>query len=361
MRSISYMFHNIKKRFKEKKKSSIKKIREKKSEKFLKRKHIVRDYLWKAGVRVSEQTISKAVFIFVIIVNIIISSYLVINSSVNYGFSLTYTLIALFFVWVLLSSAILSLVWLIFYFGIDILIYRRKVEIEEVLPDFLQLTSANIRAGMPIDRSLWFAVRPRFGVLAKEIEEVAKRTFAGEELEVALREFSAKYDSLILRRSMYLLIEGLKAGGEVGGLLDRIATNIQQTHSMKKELAANVMTYVIFISVAVIFGAPFLFALSNNLIMIIQQIGGQISTSAAGSAGMGFSFSPDVIDLKDFKIFAYISLAITSFAASAIISTIQKGTIKAGIKYIPAFMFATITLFFIFSSIFESLFSGFFI
>ena len=360
MTSILDIFEDIEKKFREKKKAFHKKITEKNAEKFLKRKHVVREYLWKAGINISEQTVSKAIFIFVILVNIVLSSYLVINASVNHGFSFIYTIIALLFVWVLISFAIMFFVWLVFYFGIDLLIYRRKVEIEEVLPDFLQLTSANIRAGMPIDRSLWFAVRPRFGVLAKEIEEVAKRTFTGEDLEVALKAFSAKYDSLILQRSMYLLIEGLKAGGEVGGLLDRIATNIQQIHIMKKELAANVMTYVIFISVAVIFGAPFLFALSHNLILIIQQIGGQISMSSAGSAGMGFSFSPDVIDIKDFKIFAFVSLTITSFAASAIISTIQKGTIKAGVKYIPMFIIATLTLFFVFSSIFQSLFSGFF-
>ena len=42
-----------------------------------------------------------------------------------------------------------------------------------VLADFLGLTSSNISAGMPIDRALWFAVRPKFGILAREIEEVA--------------------------------------------------------------------------------------------------------------------------------------------------------------------------------------------
>ena len=75
--------------------------------------------------------------------------------------------------------------------------------IEENLPDYLEFTSANLRAGMPIDRALWFAVRPRFGVLAKEIEDVAKRTLAGEDLHVALVDFAKKYDSQILLRSVY--------------------------------------------------------------------------------------------------------------------------------------------------------------
>jgi pilus assembly protein TadC len=69
----------------------------------------------------------------------------------------------------------ISLLVVFFYF--DYKIYQRTKEIEEVLPEFLQLTSANISAGMTIDRALWFAVRPKFGVLAKEIEEVAKKYY----------------------------------------------------------------------------------------------------------------------------------------------------------------------------------------
>jgi len=41
-------------------------------------------------------------------------------------------------------------------------------------------------------RALWYAVRPRFGVLAREIEIVAKQTMSGEELDKALIRFFKK-------------------------------------------------------------------------------------------------------------------------------------------------------------------------
>ena len=66
------------------------------------------------------------------------------------------------------------LLGLLFFFYMDYKIYMRKVGIERVFPDFLQLTSANIRAGMAIDQALWHAIRPNFGVLAKEMEDVEK-------------------------------------------------------------------------------------------------------------------------------------------------------------------------------------------
>jgi pilus assembly protein TadC len=235
------------------------------------------------------------------------------------------------------------------YIFVDLKIFRRKVDIEDVLPDYLQLTASNIKAGMTIDRALWYAVRPRFGVLAKEIELVAKETMRGEDLKTALQKFADKYESILLKRSINLLIEGIDAGGEIGGLLNKIAANIQENKIMQKEMAANITTYVIFISFATIAAAPVLFALSGMLVQVLTGFGTSLGgmTSAAASAGLGLSFSGSGIKYADFRIFAITSLLITSFFSAVIIATIKKGSAKMGLKYIPIFMFITVSLYLI--------------
>ena len=124
-------------------------------------------------------------------------------------------ILALIEYWLL--SLLISLVIILFfaYSLITVRNVKRKKEVEEVLPDYLQLVSANLNAGMPIDQALWYAVRERFGILNEEIEIIARKTLSGEDLEQALVEFSEKYDSEILKKSIVLLIEGLKAGGEL--------------------------------------------------------------------------------------------------------------------------------------------------
>ncbi|MFH1134361.1 MAG: type II secretion system F family protein [Nanoarchaeota archaeon] len=238
----------------------------------------------------------------------------------------------------------------------DLRIFQRRMMIEEVFPDFLQLTAANIRSGMPIDRALWYAVRPRFGVLAKEVELVAKETLSGRDLEKSLVEFSKKYDSPTVERAINLLISGLEAGGEIGDLLTKIAMDIQETRIMKKDMAANVMTYVIFISFATLLAAPFLFALSYNLLIVIQRIMGNISLPQDSMSGGGFgnlliNMSAESISIPDFKIFAVLMLAVTSFFSAVIIAIIQKGSVKEGFKYIPIFIVSTIAIFYIASAI----------
>lgn len=321
------------------------------------RRYKLRFYLEKAGLVINPELLSKNLFNVCVFINLIISAFLIYHFSITLGISWTTILFSITALWILVFIVMLFILWVLFYIVVDLRIFKRKVNIEDVLPDYLQLTASNIKAGMTIDRALWYAVRPRFGVLANEIEMVAKETMRGEDLKAALLKFADKYDSMLLKRSINLLIEGIEAGGEIGDLLNKIAINIQENKIMKKEMAASVTTYVIFISFATIAAAPVLFALSGVLIKVITNLGAGLgdSTGAASSAGFALSFSGTGIKYSDFKIFAIVSLIITSFFSAVIIATIKKGSAKLGLKFIPIFIIITTTLFLIADKVLEKL------
>ncbi|MBI1979079.1 MAG: type II secretion system F family protein [Candidatus Aenigmarchaeota archaeon] len=319
-------------------------------------------YLEKAGLSLDPRWLSKSIFNLCILVNLVISAFLIYHFSTTLGVTWTTILLSITAIWVFAFVLMLFLFWILFYVIVDLKIFKRRVDIEDVLPDYLQLTASNIKSGMTIDRALWYAVRPRFGVLAKEIETVAKETMKGEDLREALQKFADKYESVLLKRSISLLIEGLDAGGEIGDLLNKIAVNIQENKIMRREMAANVTTYVIFISFATVAAAPVLFALSGILIKVVSGIGGSLGgvTGAASSAGFGLSFSGTGIQYADFRIFAVVSLLITSFFSAVIIATIKKGSAKSGFRYIPIFAVITVSLFFIADKVLGKLLGVFF-
>ena len=325
------------------------------------RKHRLRFYLERSGLDINTKKLSKNLFNLCVLINLIISFYLIYYFSVNLGFTWGTVISAMITLWILIFIIILFVLWILFYIMVDLRIFKRKIDIEEVLPDFLQLTASNIKAGMTVDRALWYAVRPRFGVLAKEIETVAKDTMGGEDLKRALERFAFKYDSALLKRSISLLTEGIESGGEIGDLLNRIALNIQEIKTMKKEMAANVTAYTIFISFATILGAPFLFSLAGVLIRVIKNLGSTLGAagSTASSTGFALSFSGTGVTYADFRIFALISLTMTSFFSASIIATIKKGDIKSGVRYIPIFIATTIILFLIASAILGKVISEF--
>ncbi len=325
-----------------------------------KRLNDLRNTLEKAGLVAKPATVSRAMLVLCVILNVLFTIYAVVRFYDSLKMNPVFLVLLLLGIWLLLFSIVLFILWFLFYISLDVAIFKRKQKMEQVLPDFLQLTSSNIRAGMTIDQALWFSVRPRFGVLAKEIEEVAKRTFAGESLDVALRHFVKKYDSKTLERSMNLLIEGVRAGGEIGNLLNKIASNIQEMNIMKKEMAANVTTYVIFITFATVLAAPFLFGMAYQLVIVIQEVFSRVNISPGTVTGFPIQISKGVVSTGDFRTFAIVSLMITSFFSAIIISAIKKGNIKGGIKYIPTFMISSIILFLIVVKLFSFIVGGFF-
>lgn len=308
---------------------------------------LFKEFLERAGRDETPKAFNKKIIKTDIIFMGVLSFILLLMGIVN-GTPAGQLLVILALAWtiVLLAIYLLSLLAVFIYF--DMKIYQRTKQIEEVLPDFLQLASANISAGMPIDRALWFAVRPRFGVLAVEMEEIAKATITGSDLDEALLNFTRRYNSRLLKESMNLIIAGLKSGGELAELLTKISENIQATKIMKKEISASVTTYVIFISIASVVAAPGLFALSSQLLVVITNIAGSFAGTDSGgsSGGLSMSFSGDAVSLGDFSIFAAVLLTITAYFASAIVSTIQTGSGKDGLKKFPVFAAISLVIFF---------------
>ena len=368
------MFKKLLKKWKEKKATALA-LREKKKAaqdllqersqkkvvRFINRKKQTTSYLEKAGLDIStEQLVSRMSKMSII--GMLLISFYALYWYASWGEVALETLAyALAVLWLIGLPLLMCVLWLLFYVWIDVKIFKRRVEIEEILPDFLQLASSNIKAGMTIDRALWYAVRPNFGVLAKEVEIVAKETIGGEDLKVALRKFAEKYDSQLLQRSMSLLIEGIESGGEIGELLVKVATNIEDQKIMVKEMSANVTTYVIFITFASIVAAPFLFALSGVLIEVLHNISGSLAGSGMSeSSRIGITFSGSGIELADFKIFAMTSLTITAIFSAMIISMIKKGNVKEGAHNVPIFIAVSLILYFIGSMAAEKVMGAFF-
>jgi len=250
----------------------------------------------------------------------------------------------------------------VIYGYLVLMIDDRKNKVENVLPEFLQLASANVRAGMPIDRALWFAARPEFGLLSQEVELVTKRTFSGEPFFESIKKLGTRFQSKTLTRTINLLVEGMSAGGEVAALLEKTGMDIRALQLLHQEIAGMMLMYIIFIIFASVFGAPLLYALSNQLISITNVIWGRILEQNPGglpTGGMMFlSPQPPGISGPDFFTFSLLSTIITTSMASFIIAVIQTGNMANGLKIVPFTAAAGLAVFFLTNWVFSSIFAG---
>jgi Flp pilus assembly protein TadB len=209
---------------------------------------------------------------------------------------------------------------------------------------------------------LWLAVRPQFGVLSEEMQEIAKSNFTGDDLEESLIRFSKRYKSRMLKESVSLIIAGIQSGGELGNLLARIAENIRETQLMQKEISASVMSYVIFIGAATVGAAPVLFALSKQMLSVITQLTSSFGTEGGGASSIGsfsLSFSEAGVSSADFNIFSIVMIGVSCYFAAGIISTIRKGNTHEQVKLFPIFFGVGVLFFFIATAVLSYLFAGF--
>ena len=322
----------------------------------------LRSYLLKAGIVGVPYTLFGLLFWL----SIIPVSVLFIFFGWHYILTLQQGIIIQFIlaltVWMVVHFAVLFAIILVIYLYLDLKIFDRTKKMEAVLPDFLRMVSENLKGGMPFEKALWGSIRPEFGILANEVMLSAKKVITGQDVDDALKSFTEKYDSPMMRRSFDLIIEGIKGGVKTADVIVRVIETIEETKELKEEMAATNLSYAIFVVIIVLFVAPGLFTLSFQFLTVLQGISGKISTATGGAesgAALPINFGNISIEPAVFQSFSINALLVISFFSSLMISIMQKGSIKAGVKYIPILMIASHVIYRVMMVVANSVFSGF--
>lgn len=232
--------------------------------------------------------------------------------------------------------------------------------VEGVLPDALQLMASNLRAGLTTDRALILAARPEFGVLSEEINKIGKKITLGGDISVALMAMSSSFKSDRLKKTLLLIVTGLRSGGELTDLLDQTAANLRKERFLDEKIRTNVLMYVIFIFAAIGFGAPLLFGLSSFLVGVLQENLALVELPKETSLSLPISFSEVQIEPSFVLMFSIITLISTAILGSFALGLISKGREKYGIRFMPILLILSMTVFFLVRYLIRNLLGGLF-
>lgn len=265
--------------------------------------------------------------------------------------------------WTVLPLLFSTFLAMAFYFYLDLRIYNRTKRMEDVLPDFLRFVSENLKGGMSFEKALWSSIRPEFDVLANEVRLAAKKVMTGQDVEDALHEFTDKYDSPILKRAFELILEGMKGGGRIADIIDRIIEDIEELRELKAEMRATNLSYVIFISFVVIIVAPALFTLSFQFLIVLKGISAKLGSSVVQQTAISLpiSFGKVSINPDIFRQFSQYALAVISGFSGIIVSIINRGSIKGGVRLIPIYIVSSLIAYNVFMLMATSVFSRIFV
>ncbi len=256
-----------------------------------------------------------------------------------------------------------AMIWILLYLIFIVLTERRTTSVEKVLPDVLTMISQNMIAGMTVYNSLWIAARPEFGPLAFEIQTVARETLGGEAFEKSLLNMSERINSYKLSRSVKLMIQGMRSGGELPTVLQEIANDIRAEQNLFKRMSAQTTSQAMFIIFALLIGAPLLFASSLQFVTIFNKIYEKVGYDSSGASSM--PVQSGMITLQKLPIttnfffqYAVIVLFVLGLFGALLIGLIKSGKLSSGVPLMPLLVLLSILIFLGMNTLLGSFFKG---
>ena len=322
-----------------------------------------------AGVNIPADSFAGYVSLNVLVVTIFLALLVLLyqpSADMITGLIIQYASIP----YALVALLVLALSFVFVYLGTMALISSyllmkaddRRNKLEATLPDFLTLVASNIKAGMTLDQAMWYSAKPEFGLLSVEVRSVIKSSFSGESLESTLDTLGSRFDSRVFKRTILLLKQATATGGELTDVLERTSDDVRNTIIMKKEIAASLVLYEIFVLFAAVVGAPFLFAVASRLIGIFERIAPQAGSLPSGMGGpfstfSSIKFAGAAISSSDFYWFSIPTIFVTALISSFIVSVIRSGSKGQGMKYFPFVLIGSYLVYYLVLGVVDSFFA----
>jgi len=253
---------------------------------------------------------------------------------------------------ILFALAAFALVQVSFYSWLILSADSKANFVDSILPDALRLISSNLRSGLTIDRALINSAREEFGPLKDAIDIAGKKIATGYDEKVAFMSMLERINSQNLERAIDLIVQGIRSGGQLAGILDKIADIFNDRSMLSKEMRSTVLMYAIFIFFVLGLGAPVLFGISDYLVRTTTTgIGAQIPEINGDAVIVGaplpiMSRSAQSVSPDFMTMYFVLAMIISAITGSVILGQVMNGKEKAGLKFIPILITLSIVLFF---------------
>lgn len=201
----------------------------------------------------------------------------------------------------------------------------REKENNEMFLEFSRNLVESVKAGTPISKSIINLRDKYYGSLTPHIQKLANQISLGIPVKKALETFARDVDSSVISRAVSLISEAEKAGGEIEGILDSVATSVNEVEKLKKERISSIYSLVV---------QGYIIFLVFIAIMLIMQFKILPMTSEISSAGGEFEgFGGGGFSAAEVASPMLYLLITQGLFTGLIIGKLAEGSLKSGIKH----------------------------
>jgi flagellar protein FlaJ len=209
---------------------------------------------------------------------------------------------------------------------------RRIFKIDNIFPDFVRDLAESRRAGMTFTKSILFASKGNYGMLTPEIQKISQQVSWGSSVSDALLAFSERVKTKAIRRTISLIIEASKSGGNVADVLDVAAKDAREIKMLETERKSNMASYVVVVYVGMFVFLAILLILCTSFIPAMVGGGG-----ADMQAVMGKGSNP--VSLQEITTTFFYACIIQGFGSGIVAGIFEDGTFTASVKHVFIMVF----------------------
>ncbi|MEM3730634.1 MAG: type II secretion system F family protein [Candidatus Bathyarchaeia archaeon] len=196
--------------------------------------------------------------------------------------------------------------------------YRWRKAIDERLPDLFRSIVQAQETGMTLPQALEDASKRDYGPLTAELRKMTAQISWGLSFEDALLALGRRVNTVLVQRTVPLIIEASRSGGRVEKVFDPMGKFIQTTLLLDKERRNQTRPYI-----AIIYVAFFVFLFT--IILLFKSF----FVTIEGLPSLGAA----VISAEDLKRMFFHMTTIQGFFGGLIAGKMGEGTINAGLKH----------------------------
>ncbi len=213
---------------------------------------------------------------------------------------------------------------------------RRVRKIDDRFPDFVRDLAESRRAGMTFTKAIMYSAKGNYGVLTPEIQKIARQISWGSSVDEALNSFAKRVNTRLIKRTISLIIEASRSGGNVADVLEAASKDAREIRFIDSERRANMLSYVAVIYVGMFVFLVIIIVLTHNFLPSMYVEGSEEASNAPK------------IELQTLNnLFLYAAI-VQSTGMGVVAGVFEEGDIISGVKHIFVMILITWMIFKIF-------------
>jgi len=196
--------------------------------------------------------------------------------------------------------------------------YKWRKAIDEHLPDLFRSIVQAQETGMTLPQALEEASKRDYGPLTAELRKMTAQISWGMTFEEALLALGGRANTVLVQRTVPLIIEASRSGGHVEKVFDPMGKFVQTTLLLDKERRNQTRPYV-----AIIYVAFFVFLFT--IILLFKSF----FVSVEGLPTLGTA----VMSPKEMQRIFFHMTSIQAFFGGLVAGKMGEGTTNAGLKH----------------------------